>query len=159
MLNRDPSQLLHQCNTGGKPYLPLPSLGGEAMRFSIKEGTIACDSAITTLEKFCTYHKVSMPSDSFNQEQYLIWFMDIIESKNLSAMFAVQETSELYTAKLRKERVKEQEFFKSKGTLRFKGNKDKLRSCNYCDSKFISAGGARKCDDCIEKTSDFYYRA
>jgi len=129
------------------------------MRFSIKEDTIMCDSATTTLERFCSYYKVSIPADNLSQEQYLIWFMNIIESKNLSAMFAVQETSEMYTAKLRKERVREQEFFRSKGTLRFKGNKDKLRSCNYCNAKFISVGGSRKCVDCIEKTSDFYYRA
>ena len=118
-----------------------------------------CDSAITTVEKFCKFHKIEKPSEESTPDEYLTWFMSVVESKNLSAMFAVQETSEAYTAKLRKERVREQDFFKNKGTLRFRGNRDKLRSCNYCDSKFISVGGARKCVDCIDKTSDFYYRA
>jgi hypothetical protein len=129
------------------------------MRFSIKEGTILCDSAMTTVDKFCSYHKVAVPPSTYTQEEYLVWFMNIVESKNSSAMFAVQETSEAYTARLRKERVREQAFFKDKGTLRFRGNRDKLRCCNYCNSKFISVGGSRKCLDCIEKTSDFYYRA
>jgi hypothetical protein len=129
------------------------------MRFSVKEGIITCDTAFTTIDKFCSYHKVNIPPPSLSQEEYLVWFMNIVESKELSAMFSVQETSEVYTAKLRKERTREQEFFKNKGTLRFKGNRDKLRVCNYCDAKFISVGGSRKCCDCIDKTSDFYYRA
>lgn len=126
------------------------------MKFEISEGNITLGSSVTTVEKFCKYHEVDYPSTENTHEDNIRWFMGVVESKKIPASFAVMDASD-GAKKTKKFRAKELEFFKEKGMLRYAGNQDKSRHCNYCSSLFISIGGSRKCHECIEKTNHYYY--
>lgn len=125
------------------------------MKFKVQDNTITCGTVSVDLHAFCKFHKLDIPNSSFTQEDYLLWFMDFVQKTGTSASFAVQEA--MHSSKsTRKERRRAESFFYREGSLRFRANRDKIRTCNYCDSKFISVGGARKCDDCRQKTAEFY---
>lgn len=125
------------------------------MRFKVQEGVLTCGPVSVCFNAFCKFHKLEKPDESFTQEQYLEWFMEFVQKNNISASYAVQEA--MHSSKsTRKERKRAEAFFYREGSQRFKANQDKIRKCNYCDSKFISVGGSRKCDDCRQKTAEFY---
>lgn len=126
------------------------------MRFAVKEdGVIVCSTASVPISDFCSHYGIPEPPTNLTQEEYLVWFMGFIEKKGLSVSFALREAQERdpYT---RKERAREDEFFRLTGTRKYRGNRDTLRSCNLCDRKFISIAGTRKCDPCLSKTAEIY---
>jgi hypothetical protein len=126
------------------------------MRFTVKEGAvIVCSTASVRISDFCSHYGIPEPPIDLTQEEYLVWFMEFIEKKGLSVSFALKEAQER-DPQTRKERAREDALFRLMGTRRYRGNRDKLRSCNLCDRKFISIAGTRKCDLCLNKTAEIY---